>query len=45
LPDASIHKGEPRRGVLVFDVGKRATHGQIAYDPNCSGDPIATWKY
>jgi hypothetical protein len=45
LPDASIHKGETRRGVLVFDVGKRATHGQIAYDPNYSGDPVATWKY
>jgi Domain of unknown function (DUF4352) len=45
FPDSSLHNGETRRGVLVFDVSKRAAHGQIAYDPNYSGDPIATWKY
>jgi Domain of unknown function (DUF4352) len=45
LPLTSIHQGETRRGVIVFDVGKQGRHGKIAYDPNFSGDPIATWSY
>jgi hypothetical protein len=31
--------------VIVFDVSSKATHGKITYDPNFSGDPIATWKF
>lgn len=45
LPLTTVRQGDTKRGVIVFDVSKRATHGEIAYDPNFNGDPIATWKY
>jgi hypothetical protein len=45
IPLTTVRNGTVKRGVIVFDVGKQAKHGEIAYDPNVSGDPIATWKF
>jgi len=43
LPLTAVHQGQTRRGVIVFDVPTK--HGQVAYNPNFDGDPIAIWSY
>jgi hypothetical protein len=45
IPLAKISSGQVRRGVVVFDVARAAGHGQIIYDPNASGEAIASWRY